>query len=325
MEHFIEIENLTREYRDSSGWFNAVDHLSLGVKPGEVFAFLGRNGAGKTTTIKMLLGLTFPTSGRSYILGGEINDPEIRRRVGFLPEEHSFYPHLSVREVLLFYGNLFGMRGRKLKDSVNDVISLTKLNGKEREKIGNLSKGLVQRVGLAQALINDPDLLILDEPSSGLDPVGVREFRDVVGRIKERDKTIFLNSHQLSEVEKLADRIGIIEKGKLVRTGKLSELLTGEGGVEVTVTRPEDAATLEKLESMSLKYFEHAETNSLTLLMRDEESVPEVMTIIRAVGGKLLSVQPRRATLEQFFICAVEESEAGCVPEDKQPPRGGGA
>jgi ABC-2 type transport system ATP-binding protein len=188
----------------------------------------------------------------------------------------------------------------------------------------NLSKGLVQRVGLAQALINDPDLLILDEPSSGLDPVGVREFRDAVGRIKERNKTIFLNSHQLSEVEKLADRIGIIDQGKLVRTGRLNELLAGEGGVEIKVTRPDDSAVREKLTRMSRQFLEDIEAGALILHMADEESVPEVMAIIRTVGGKLLSVQPKRATLEQFFICAVEERREEYHGDDASKGERGG-
>jgi len=324
MTHYVEIENLTKEYHGSGGWFRAVDSLNLQVETGEVFAFLGRNGAGKTTTIKMLLGLTIPTYGRSRILGGEAKDPKIRKRVGFLPEEHSFYPHLTVREVLSFYGNLFGLRGRALRKSVDDVINLTGLRGKTSEKLRNLSKGLVQRVGLAQALINDPDLLILDEPSSGLDPVGVREFRDAVGRIKERNKTIFLNSHQLSEVEKLADRIGIIDQGKLVRTGRLNELLAGEGGVEIKVTRPDDSAVREKLTRMSRQFLEDIEAGALILHMADEESVPEVMAIIRTVGGKLLSVQPKRATLEQFFICAVEERREEYHGDDASKGERGG-
>ena len=148
MEYFIEIENLTKEYRGGDGgWFHAVDNLTLSVEAGEVFAFLGRNGAGKTTTIKMLLGLTKPTSGRWQVLGGDISNPAIRRRIGFLPEEHSFYPHLRVREVLLFYGNLFGMRGTELREAVDGVLDLTGLRGKEGDLLKNLSKGLLQRLG----------------------------------------------------------------------------------------------------------------------------------------------------------------------------------
>ncbi len=323
MEYFIEIENLTKEYRGGDGgWFHAVDNLTLSVEAGEVFAFLGRNGAGKTTTIKMLLGLTKPTSGRWQVLGGDISNPAIRRRIGFLPEEHSFYPHLRVREVLLFYGNLFGMRGTELRDAVDGVLDLTGLRGKEGDRLKNLSKGLLQRVGLAQALINDPDLLILDEPSSGLDPVGVQEFRNVVGRIKEQGWTIFLNSHQLSEVEKLADRIGIIDCGKLVRTGKLEELLSGEGGVEVRVTRPEDESIRAELDRMATRCWEDAESGAFVMLMPDEESVPEIMGIIRKAGCKLLSVQPKRTSLEQIFIDTVREGEGESSPHQGD---GGGA
>jgi ABC-2 type transport system ATP-binding protein len=309
MEHVIEIENLTREYRGPRGWFNAVDDLSLTVSAGEVFAFLGRNGAGKTTTIKILLGLTMPTSGRWRILGGKIEDASIRRRIGFLPEEHSFYPHLSVTEVLSFYGNLFGLRGNDLKKAVGNALDLTGLQGRERDKLKFLSKGLVQRVGLAQALINDPDLLILDEPSSGLDPVGVREFRDIVSRIKEQDKTIFLNSHQLSEVEKLADRLGIIDNGKLVRTGKVEELLTGEGGVEVRITPPRDEAVVKRLTGMSVRTWHDEEKGALVILMPDEDSVPEIMAVARDAGSKLISITPKRETLEQFFIETVKDGD----------------
>ena len=311
MEHFIEIENLTKEYRGPRGWFNAVDDLSLSVEAGEVFAFLGRNGAGKTTTIKMLLGLTQPTSGKWRILGGSIGDPSIRRRIGFLPEEHSFYPHLKVREVLLFYGNLFGLRGSELRQAVDRVLDITSMTGRAGDRLTSLSKGLVQRVGLAQALINDPDLLILDEPSSGLDPIGVQEFRDIVGRIKEQGWTIFLNSHQLSEVEKLADRIGIIDSGKLIRTGKLNELLSGEGGVEVKITCPADESVRIELDRMADRSWKEDETGAFVMLMPDEESVPEIMGIIRKAGCKLLSVQQKRESLEQFFIDAVKDEDGG--------------
>lgn len=311
MEYFIEIENLTKEYRGPRGWFNAVDDLTLSVEAGEVFAFLGRNGAGKTTTIKMLLGLTQPTSGKWRILGGSICDPSIRRRIGFLPEEHSFYPHLKVREVLLFYGNLFGLRGSELRQAVDRVLDITGMTGRAADKLTSLSKGLVQRVGLAQALVNDPDLLILDEPSSGLDPIGVQEFRDIVVRIKEQGWTIFLNSHQLSEVEKLADRIGIIDKGKLIRTGRLDELLSGEGGVEVKITFPSDESVRMELDGMATRSWKEEETGAFVMLMPDEESVPEIMSIIRKAGCKLLSVQPKRASLEQFFIDAVKDEDGG--------------
>ena len=175
---------------------------------------------------------------------------------------------------------------------------------------------------MAQALINDPDLLILDEPSSGLDPVGVQEFRNVVGRIKEQGWTIFLNSHQLSEVEKLADRIGIIDCGKLVRTGRLEELLSGEGGVEVRVTRPEDESIRAELDRMATRCWEDAESGAFVMLMPDEESVPEIMGIIRKAGCKLLSVQPKRTSLEQIFIDTVREGEGESSPHQGD---GGGA
>jgi len=288
-----------------------VDDLTLSVEAGEVFAFLGRNGAGKTTTIKMLLGLTQPTSGKWRILGGSIGDRSIRRRIGFLPEEHSFYPHLKVREVLLFYGNLFGLRGSELRQAVDRVLDITGMTGRAGDRLTSLSKGLVQRVGLAQALVNDPDLLILDEPSSGLDPIGVQEFRDIVGRIKEQGWTIFLNSHQLSEVEKLADRIGIIDSGKLIRTGRLDELLSGEGGVEVKITFPSDGSVRMELDGMAARSWKEEETGAFVMLMPDEESVPEIMGIVRKAGCKLLSVQPKRATLEQFFIDAVKDEDGG--------------
>jgi ABC-2 type transport system ATP-binding protein len=313
MKHFIEIENLTKEYRGSSGWFRAVDGLNLTIEAGEVFAFLGRNGAGKTTTIKVLLGLAMPTSGNWRVLGGRIDDPKVRRRVGFLPEEHSFYPHLTVKEVLNFYGNLFGLRGADLSKAVASVIEIAGLQGRKKDRLKFLSKGLVQRVGLAQAMINDPDLLILDEPSSGLDPVGVQEFRDIVGRIKERDKTIFLNSHQLSEVEKLADRLGIIDKGKLVRTGRIEELLSGEGGVEVRITRPGDESLKSRLDGMAMRSWDDPDTGNFVLLMPDEDSVPEIMAVAREGGCKLVSVVPKRETLEQFFIETVKDGGGGDV------------
>jgi ABC-2 type transport system ATP-binding protein len=311
MQYAIETFSLTKIF---SGWWRknkvvAVDGLDLKVRTNEVFGLLGPNGSGKTTTLKMLLGLLHPTKGRALMLEGDARNPKVSARIGFLPEESYLYRYLTARETLNFYGQLFKLPAKVRDLRIEALLDMVGLKAVANRPVGTFSKGMARRIGLAQALINDPDLLILDEPSSGLDPVGVREFRDVVSRIKEQKKTIFLNSHQLSEVEKLADRLGIIEKGRLIRIGRIEELLTGEGGVEVRITPPADEAVTRKLESMSTRVWYEKDKGALVILVPDEGAVPEIMAAAREGGSKLISITPKRETLEQFFIESVRDDD----------------
>lgn len=210
----IRINNLSKEYDTSSGMVYPVRDLSLAVKKGEVFGFIGPNGAGKTTTMKMLVGLTLPTSGEIIIAGGSPSEISVRDRFGFMPESPSFYLYLTGKEFLEFIADIFDLQDRDLR--IQEVLTEVNLIGAENRQIRTYSKGMLQRLGLAQALINDPDILFLDEPLDGLDPLGRAEIKHIFANIKKKGKTIFLNSHILADVAEICDSVGIIDKGRLI-------------------------------------------------------------------------------------------------------------
>ncbi|MFO1499061.1 MAG: ABC transporter ATP-binding protein [Verrucomicrobiota bacterium] len=220
----IRIENLTVEYASSTRK-QAVSDLNLEVQPGEVFGFLGPNGAGKTTTMNVLLGFVNATRGAAYIFGVNVKDPIARQRIGYLPELTYYYKFLSAEELLRFYGKIFGMRGPALEERIDAVLKLVDLETARKRLIKSYSKGMQQRIGLAQALINDPDLLILDEPTSGLDPIGRMKVREIIQRLKSEGKTVFFSSHELGEVETVCDRVGIMQQGQLQVAGRVSDLV----------------------------------------------------------------------------------------------------
>lgn len=224
----IRIEGLTKEYRISGeGKFRAVDNLSLEVGEGEIFGLLGPNGAGKTTTLNILLGFVFPTSGNVWVLGEKVGDMKVRQQTSFVSESPASYEFLSVEELLHFYGGLFGLGRSERKKRTGELLELVGLGRKVRKKkLSELSKGMRQRVAIAESLINDPKVLFMDEPTSGLDPIGRREIRELFVRLKEEGKTIFLCSHLLSEMERISTRVGILHEGRLLKVGRLDELLT---------------------------------------------------------------------------------------------------
>jgi ABC-2 type transport system ATP-binding protein len=223
-EPIIRIENLRVEYRGSNRK-PAVDGLNLTIQPGEVFGFLGPNGAGKTTTMNVLLGFVNPSGGAAYIFGVNVRDPIARQRIGYLPELTYYYKFLTAEELLRFYGRIFEIPRRELNQRIEKVLKLVELEPVRKRLIKTYSKGMQQRVGLAQALINDPDLLILDEPTSGLDPVGRMKVREIIQRLKEEGKTVFFSSHELGEVETICDRVAILNQGRLQVEGKVSDLV----------------------------------------------------------------------------------------------------
>ena len=227
MDYAIETISLTKIFSDWWGRAKvyAVDDLNLQIRPNEVFGLLGPNGSGKTTTIKMLLGLLHPTKGHALLLGGQGTDPKITARVGFLPEESYLYRFLNARETLDFYGQLFGLAPRVRKMRTEALLEMVGLKAVARRPVGTYSKGMARRIGLAQALINDPDLLILDEPTTGLDPIGTRQIKDLVLKLAERGKTILLCSHLLADVEDVCDRIAILYGGRIQSEGKVGDLL----------------------------------------------------------------------------------------------------
>jgi len=302
-DHVIQIEAICKVFRVGF-WgrrVTAVDQLSLDVRRGEVFGFLGPNGAGKTTTLKMLMGLIYPTSGQAMIFGYPVGDPAAKAKLGFLPESPYFYDYLTSREFLNFYGHLFGLWGAALDKRVDGLLELVGMSHARDLQLRKFSKGMLQRVGIAQALINDPELVVLDEPMSGLDPIGRKEVRDLIFRLKESGKTILFSSHILHDAELLCDRVAMIMKGRLVACGQVSELVqqgtTQE--VEMVVDRlsPEG---LEHLRVLATKVVLNGER--VMAVLSNQRQVDESLEVIRGAHAKLVSLTPHKASLEDLFI-----------------------
>ncbi len=225
MENIIEVKDLVVQYAEKK----VVDGLSLRVRRGEIFGFLGPNGSGKSTTLKAILGLVFPQSGLIQVQGLAPSDPRSRAKIGFMPEEATYYRYLCAREILSFYGDIFGIPRSELSRRIDFLLDLVGLSSVSRQPLSTLSKGMAQKVSLAQALIQDPDTLILDEPTTGLDPLAKMQLRAILSDLKKKGKTIFFSSHELSEAELLCDTVMIIRSGKVLRGGALKEVLGGQG------------------------------------------------------------------------------------------------
>jgi ABC-2 type transport system ATP-binding protein len=251
MDYAIETISLTKIFSDWWGRAKvyAVDDLNLQIRPNEVFGLLGPNGSGKTTTIKMLLGLLHPTKGHALLLGGQGSDPKVNARIGFLPEESYLYRFLNARETLDFYGRLFGLPSNVRKMRTEALLEMVGLKAVARRPVGTYSKGMARRIGLAQALINDPDLLILDEPTTGLDPIGTRQIKDLILKLAERGKTILLCSHLLADVEDVCDRIAILYGGRVQAEGRVGDLLR-EANKRQFVTSAVTDQTVEKIKQI---------------------------------------------------------------------------
>jgi ABC-2 type transport system ATP-binding protein len=250
-EYYIETVKLTKTFRDF--WLRervtAVSDLDLRVGAGEVFGLLGPNGSGKSTTLKMILGLLFPTRGRIAVFGRRPTDVATKARIGFLPEESYLYPFLDARETLDFYGRLFGLPAKVRKMRIEALLDMVGLKAVANRAVGTFSKGMARRIGLAQALINDPDLLILDEPTTGLDPIGTRQIKDLILKLAERGKTILLCSHLLADVEDVCDRIAILYGGKIQTQGRVRELLQQTNKRQITTDAISDS-TVEKIKQL---------------------------------------------------------------------------
>jgi len=277
----------------------AVQSLSLQVPRGEVFGFLGPNGAGKTTSIKILLGLVAPTNGQASVLGRPAGDVETRRRIGFLPEHFRFYDWLAANELLHLHGRLYGIPHARLRERVPALLDLVGLTQHRDKRLRDFSKGMLQRIGLAQALINDPDLIILDEPTSGLDPVGRLLVRDIIKDQRARGATVFLNSHFLSEVEITCDRVAFIKHGEVLETRSLQ----GTQGDDVRVTirarklSPEVSSGLAPWASSIC-----LDGERLTFAVASTEVLPEILRYLVARGVDVYEVVPRRTSLEDLFL-----------------------
>lgn len=300
----IEIRNLVKQYRSVV----AVNNISLDVYEGEIFGFLGPNGAGKTTTIKTLLGLIFPTSGQTLVLGKPAGDIEVKEKISYLPESPYFYEHMSAQEVVRFYGGLFGLSGAARQKRVDQLLDLVGLQSAGRKPLRAFSKGMLQRVGIAQALINDPKVLFFDEPTSGLDPVAHRDIRDLILHLKSEGRTIFLSSHQMSDVELVCDRVSILHGGKIRRIGHVEDLIAG-GSVEIIADNVRDNdGEMARLQTISEKA-ERIDTKMIITSGATTESKNAVLDWVRTNGGQVLSMTPVRRTLEDIFYETVHEGE----------------
>ena len=308
----IRTEALTKHY--TVGFWRprpyvALDRLNLHVETGEVFGFLGPNGAGKTTTLKLLMQLIYPTSGRAEILGRPVGDVAVRRRIGYLPENPTFYDNVSAEELLAYFASLFGYRGAERKARVSRLLDDVGLGAERRLQLRKYSKGMIQRVGLAQALINDPEIVFLDEPMSGLDPLGRRHVRDIILRLRDKGTTVFFSSHILSDAEAICSRVGILAAGTLVSAGTIAEMVPFQvRGWELTAANLTDAAALSLsdlgIESTRISHDRHH--IRLPASVRPEQ----VVTRISAAGGEVLSLNPVRDTLEDVFVAQVQGTGA---------------
>ena len=281
-ETVIEARALSKTYRDFWGRpkVRALKALDLEIKQGEVFGLLGPNGSGKTTTIKLLLGLLFPTQGQALVFGKDATDVAKNQRLGYLPEESYLYKFLNAEETLDFYGRLFDIPHDQLRSRVDNLIKLVGLDRARKRQLKEYSKGMTRRIGLAQALINEPELILLDEPTSGLDPIGTREMKDMILRLKDQGKTVVMCSHLLADVQDVCDRIAILHQGELKELGRVDSLLTVADVTQIRAKR------------------------------LNQETINEIQRVIERAGGELVSVENPTTTLEELFLSIVRDSEA---------------
>ena len=305
----IETIELTKDY--AVGFWRkrprrVLDGLSLQVEAGEVFGFLGPNGAGKTTTLKLLLQLVFPTSGEARVLGRPPGDLAAKRRLGYLPENPYFYDYLTAEELLNYFGGLLGLRGPARAKRVSSLLDEVGIGADRRLQLRKFSKGMLQRVGIAQALLNEPELVIFDEPMSGLDPLGRRDVRQLILRLRDRGCTVFFSSHVLSDAETLCGRVAILAKGRLVASGRLSEILAfGVHGWELVVADVRDDVIAKHRARCTRALPIGGGRFALELPV---ETPPEqLLAELVAEGARLVSLNPLRETLEDFFVEKVEK------------------
>jgi ABC-2 type transport system ATP-binding protein len=305
-EAVIELDQLTKDYEVGhlrKRKVRALDRLTLEVYRGEIFGFLGPNGAGKTTTLKLLMRLIYPTEGTARILGNPIDDVATHSRIGYLPENPYFYDYLSGRELLHYTAALFGIPKDEARARASELLEAVGLDRERADRqLRKYSKGMLQRIGIAQALVNDPEIVFLDEPMSGLDPIGRREVRDLMLSLQSRNKTIFFSSHILSDVEALCGRAAILSRGKLVRCGTVQELTGNQDSALEVVAVGIDPSLLDRFQAALASLVSAVATpNGVHLILKDESEVDQALAIIRRCEGKLVSINPKRASLEDIF------------------------
>lgn len=298
----IETAHLRKEF----GSKVAVADLTLRVERGEIFGFLGPNGAGKTTSIKMLLGLTQPTAGEGRLLGEPLGDPATRSHVGFLPEHFRFHEWLTAAEFLNLHGRLYGMSAGERAEAIPPLLALVGLEDRAETRLAAFSKGMLQRIGLAQALLNNPGLVFLDEPTSGLDPLGRRLVRSIIAGLRENGTAVFLNSHFLSEIELTCDRVAFIREGRVLRVAPLEELEQESLRVRLRVGSP-TPQLLADLARFGSEPVQDERSGVITLHLASEETLPEMVRWLVAGGHELYELSPQHLSLEERFIQIVGE------------------
>ena len=304
----IQVQNLSKIYgKDSQGRNVGLIDLTLDVPEGQIFGLVGPNGSGKTTTLKLLLGLIFPTSGSGSVFGMPLGTPEVKERIGFLPEGPYFYDHLNASELLRFYGGLFGMGGSSLEARIEELLHTVTMWDRRDIRVRNYSRGMLQRIGVAQAMLNDPDLVFLDEPTSGLDPLGAKQMRDIIIRLRDQGKSVFLCSHLLKEMEPLCDHIAILNRGRVVSSGAITDLLAGPQGGYRIEAHGVSAEIAQKVGALA------ASTGTLDAeflaKFSSQQVALEAAGILEAGGANIEHLGPDRRSLEEVFIEAVEEGE----------------
>jgi len=311
MSAAVETFELSKDY--SVGFwrprpYRALDKISFEVEPGGVFGFLGPNGAGKTTTLKLLMQLVFPTSGTAKILGKPVGDVSVKRRIGFLPENPYFYDNLTAEELLAYFASLFGYRGEERKKRVSRLLDDVGVGAERRLQLRKFSKGMIQRVGLAQAIINDPEVVFLDEPMSGLDPLGRRDVRQLILRLRDEGRTVFFSSHILADAEALCSRIAIVAKGRLMAAGSLADILAMRMlGWEIVVdglSAPPDWSHTGLAVQKVTKIDEQRYSLEVAAHVKPEDAIAQ----IAGRAGRLISLNPIRETLEDFFVRQVADA-----------------
>jgi len=312
VSHVVEINNLTKDY-EVGFWrkrkVRALDGLSLAIERGEIFGFLGANGAGKTTTIKLLMRLMYPSSGSASILGRDINDVSMHARIGYLPEHPYFYDYLTAREFLEYCAEIFGYGRRDRRARAAALLERVQLDEKSWDKqLRKFSKGMLQRVGLAQALVNDPEVVFLDEPMSGLDPIGRREVRDLIASLRTSGTTVFLCSHILADIEVLCDRAAVMQRGHLAHIGRLEDLrqLDGDDRAMEIVVGDADAPRLERALAALKEARITVTPGGARIEVPSEQHVDAALQAARACGARLISVQRTGNPLEELFVSSDE-------------------
>lgn len=303
----IETQNLSKEYsaRFSKQKVNALNEFTFNVEQGEIFGLLGPNGAGKTTLIKILLAITFPTSGTAKIFGTDVTNPKWKNKVGYLPENHRFPNYLTGEQVLMYYGQLSGMKNdAAMQKRIDEMLAMMNLTQWRKTKIKKYSKGMMQKIGLAQSMLSDPDLIFLDEPTDGVDPIGRKEIRDILTEIKSRGKTIFLNSHLLSEVEMICDRVAILNKGDLIKEGNVDDL-----------TRAENVFAVHTVEALNMEVKQKLLAVDASAGIGENEvnteagvaSLNKMIDVLRQNNIAIQTINQKTSSLEELFINVIKK------------------